>query len=206
VKDSILFKKLVIIPAMMIMVIFSSCKKDDSSFIISESQKTELEEFLSIFTVKPVLSEYTKGKEESLLYFTLYHLLELDDDRVRFDERNNEYIVPKLAVEEKIEQYFGVNGDFSQYLGTNIRLENDEYHFDNYFQSGGGYAKIESISKEGDDLFLTCYTTDSNGKRHKSATEFTNGGPTIYNFTALVAPHEYSGEKTWKLVEFQQIE
>ncbi len=202
-KNSILFKIFIVA---VLLVIFSSCKTTDNNSYISETQKSELEEFLSIFTIKPVLSNYTQEEEHALLYFTVYHLVELGDDRVKYDKQKNEYIVPKLAVDEKIEEYFGVEVDFSPYLGSTIRLKNEEYHFDDYFQSGAGYTKIESVTKQGDEFFLTCYTTNSNGRRNNRPKEPVDGGPVLYNFTALVAPHEYNGEKTWKLVELQQIE
>lgn len=110
----------------MVMIMFSSCKKADNNYIISEAQRTELEEFLSTFTVKPVLSDYLKNEEgAALLYFTVYHLVESNDDRVRYDEPNDDYIVSKLAVDEKIEQYFGVDVYFSPYLSSVIRLKDE---------------------------------------------------------------------------------
>lgn len=125
-KDSIFLKIIVIISSVMVMIMFSSCKKADNNYIISEAQRTELEEFLSTFTVKPVLSDYLKNEEgAALLYFTVYHLVESNDDRVRYDEPNDDYIVSKLAVDEKIEQYFGVDVYFSPYLSSVIRLKDE---------------------------------------------------------------------------------
>jgi len=205
-KKSNLFNISIIITVVIGMTMFSSCKANDNNYDISEAQRTELEEFLSIFTGQPVLSDYPKGGDTALLYFTLYHLVDVGDDRVRYDERKNEYNVPKLAVDEKTEQYFGVEVDFSQNTDPTIRFKNGEYNIDKYFQMRGGYAKIESVTKSGDDLFLTCYTTDNSGNRNEVPTEPIDGGPILYNFTALVAPHKYNGEKTWKLVELLQIE
>jgi hypothetical protein len=143
--------------------------------------------------------EYPDKDNAALLHFAAYYLIKIGDKRISFIKNNDEYIILGDAIKEVITDKFGITSNPPHTDGNDIVLIDGKYHVKNYFQEGSGLTKIDNAEKLERGLVLHCYTVDSKGNRNSIPSYAIDGGPSVYDFTAVVEQSEYG---SWILLEF----